>query len=192
MPESRPSRPTLDELSDDGRFASRHLGPREADRAAMLATLGYDDVDQLLDAVVPASIRLGRLAINASASRSFAHHSARQIDSAASSLTFSSPYFVFTYRTARRFHWSRGMPSGWPLARSAANSTPEPAARQNVRNVNGATSEIATFIAVQLKPQTSVMPISTHHRLLGRCSACPLLNAAPAPAATSGRGTPWN
>ena len=37
------NRPSFDELTDDGRFAGRHLGPREADRAAMLATLGYDD-----------------------------------------------------------------------------------------------------------------------------------------------------
>ena len=55
-----PVRPTLIELSDDGRFASRHIGPREADRRAMLAVLGDDTVDELLDEVVPASIRLDR------------------------------------------------------------------------------------------------------------------------------------
>jgi glycine dehydrogenase len=39
------------------RFATRHIGPEDAERAAMLATVGYDSVDALIDAVVPASIR---------------------------------------------------------------------------------------------------------------------------------------
>ncbi len=53
-------RPTLAELDDDGRFATRHIGPREGDRRAMLATLGFDAVDDLLDALVPSTIRLER------------------------------------------------------------------------------------------------------------------------------------
>jgi glycine dehydrogenase len=54
------TRPTLAELDDDGRFATRHIGPRESDRLAMLATLGFDDADELLDALVPSNIRLER------------------------------------------------------------------------------------------------------------------------------------
>jgi glycine dehydrogenase len=54
------TRPTLADLDDDGRFATRHIGPRESDRRAMLAALGFDDVDGLLDALVPSSIRLER------------------------------------------------------------------------------------------------------------------------------------
>ncbi|MBK7196793.1 MAG: aminomethyl-transferring glycine dehydrogenase [Myxococcales bacterium] len=41
-------------------FAPRHLGPRDADQAAMLATLGLASLAELADATVPASIRLGR------------------------------------------------------------------------------------------------------------------------------------
>jgi glycine dehydrogenase len=41
-------------------FAERHLGPREADAASMLATLGHPSLDGLIDAIVPRDIRLGR------------------------------------------------------------------------------------------------------------------------------------
>jgi glycine dehydrogenase len=39
-------------------FCDRHLGPREGDLAAMLAEVGYDSLDALIDATVPADIRL--------------------------------------------------------------------------------------------------------------------------------------
>jgi len=39
-------------------FTRRHLGPAEDDREQMLATLGYDSLDDLTDAAVPAAIRL--------------------------------------------------------------------------------------------------------------------------------------
>jgi glycine dehydrogenase len=38
-------------------FASRHIGPRPADRDAMLATLGVASLDALIDEVVPPHIR---------------------------------------------------------------------------------------------------------------------------------------
>jgi glycine dehydrogenase len=41
-------------------FAPRHLGPRDSDQVAMLAALGLKSLDELADATVPASIRLGR------------------------------------------------------------------------------------------------------------------------------------
>ena len=40
------------------RFASRHIGPRPDDIAAMARTIGYDSVDELIDAIVPECIRL--------------------------------------------------------------------------------------------------------------------------------------
>jgi glycine dehydrogenase len=43
-----------------GPFVSRHLGPREPDVAEMLRLLGYPSLDALIDAVVPATIRLGQ------------------------------------------------------------------------------------------------------------------------------------
>ena len=43
-----------------GPFVSRHLGPRDADVAEMLAVLGYPTLDALIDAVIPAAIRLRR------------------------------------------------------------------------------------------------------------------------------------
>ena len=39
-------------------FEARHLGPRSADVETMLDTVGYDSVDALIDAVVPAAIRM--------------------------------------------------------------------------------------------------------------------------------------
>ncbi|MFW5698333.1 MAG: aminomethyl-transferring glycine dehydrogenase [Planctomycetota bacterium] len=41
----------------DTSFIPRHLGPAEADRVAMLAELGYSDLDAFLAAVVPQSVR---------------------------------------------------------------------------------------------------------------------------------------
>ncbi len=41
-----------------GPFVARHLGPREADVAAMLEVLGYPSLDALIDAIVPEGIRL--------------------------------------------------------------------------------------------------------------------------------------
>ena len=54
-------RPMADEQSprDEVRttFADRHIGVSEPEQAAMLAELGYDSLDALVDAAVPASIR---------------------------------------------------------------------------------------------------------------------------------------
>lgn len=41
-------------------FADRHIGPRGTDTARMLEQLGYDSLDALVDAAVPASIRTDR------------------------------------------------------------------------------------------------------------------------------------
>ncbi len=41
-------------------FADRHIGPRSTDLARMLDRLGYDSLDALVDAAVPASIRTDR------------------------------------------------------------------------------------------------------------------------------------
>ncbi|HWE57992.1 MAG TPA: aminomethyl-transferring glycine dehydrogenase [Acidimicrobiales bacterium] len=38
-------------------FVDRHIGPSTADHLRMLETLGYSSIDELIDAVVPASIR---------------------------------------------------------------------------------------------------------------------------------------
>jgi glycine dehydrogenase len=43
--------------ADAESFLPRHIGPNEADIAAMLATLGYESLDALIDAAVPESIR---------------------------------------------------------------------------------------------------------------------------------------
>jgi glycine dehydrogenase len=47
-------------VSSPAAFVARHLGPRAADLPAMLETLGYSSLDALIDAVVPAGIRLHR------------------------------------------------------------------------------------------------------------------------------------
>jgi hypothetical protein len=41
-------------------FTPRHLGPSDADVGAMLKVLGYPSLDALIDATVPANIRMHR------------------------------------------------------------------------------------------------------------------------------------
>ncbi|TDE30024.1 aminomethyl-transferring glycine dehydrogenase [Actinomadura sp. 6K520] len=41
-------------------FADRHVGPSPAERARMLAAIGYSDAEALIDAAVPAAIRTSR------------------------------------------------------------------------------------------------------------------------------------
>ncbi len=48
---------TLTELGTEQEFIQRHIGPSAEEQQAMLATLGYDSLDALIAAVVPASIR---------------------------------------------------------------------------------------------------------------------------------------
>ena len=51
------TRPSLDDLFDPSEFRRRHLGDDGADRRRMLDTVGYADLDALLDAAVPEAIR---------------------------------------------------------------------------------------------------------------------------------------
>ena len=48
---------SLAALEQADAFVGRHIGPRDADVASMLETVGYDSLDALMDAAVPASIR---------------------------------------------------------------------------------------------------------------------------------------
>jgi glycine dehydrogenase len=51
---------SLDELEDHGGFIGRHVGPNADEQAQMLAALGLGSLDELIDRVVPASIRLDK------------------------------------------------------------------------------------------------------------------------------------
>ncbi|MDE1464513.1 aminomethyl-transferring glycine dehydrogenase [Spartinivicinus poritis] len=48
----------LQQLEQNDAFIQRHIGPDQADKQAMLATLGVDTLAQLIDQTVPQSIRL--------------------------------------------------------------------------------------------------------------------------------------
>ncbi|CAN5177269.1 aminomethyl-transferring glycine dehydrogenase [soil metagenome] len=50
--------PSLRDLEAQDAFIARHIGPDEADRRAMLETIGVADIGALVEAIVPASIRL--------------------------------------------------------------------------------------------------------------------------------------
>lgn len=41
-------------------FATRHIGPNERDTVTMLDALGFDNIDTLVDAIVPAAIRIDK------------------------------------------------------------------------------------------------------------------------------------
>ncbi len=47
----------MTKLDTQNEFIARHIGPRDADTAAMLQLLGYDSVDALTNAVIPESIK---------------------------------------------------------------------------------------------------------------------------------------
>ncbi|HEU4558074.1 MAG TPA: hypothetical protein VFS20_09500, partial [Longimicrobium sp.] len=47
-------------LTHTDTFVRRHIGPNGAEVAEMLETLGHGSLDELIDATVPASIRLNR------------------------------------------------------------------------------------------------------------------------------------
>ena len=47
----------MTKLDTQNEFIARHIGPRDADTAAMLELLGYDSVDALTNAVIPESIK---------------------------------------------------------------------------------------------------------------------------------------
>ena len=49
--------PSLADLDAAGVFAVRHIGPGAAERAAMLAPVGFDSLEELMDAAVPGAIR---------------------------------------------------------------------------------------------------------------------------------------
>ena len=56
----RTTAPASVALDDAGSFVPRHVGPTDADVAAMLATLGYPSLDALIDDTIPAGIRFRR------------------------------------------------------------------------------------------------------------------------------------
>src|ERR1700732_3044135 len=75
-PASSPSR----EKDRVDSFAHRHIGPNQAARAAMLAELGFANLDELIDATVPKNIRLeGALNLPEAKSESEALAALRQL-----------------------------------------------------------------------------------------------------------------
>jgi glycine cleavage system P protein (glycine dehydrogenase) len=55
---ARPQRPAADPAPPTDLFVHRHIGPREAEIQAMLETLGVGSLEALIDATIPASIRM--------------------------------------------------------------------------------------------------------------------------------------
>ena len=47
-------------LSTANEFVARHIGPRQAEEQAMLASLGFDSLQALSASVIPESIKIGR------------------------------------------------------------------------------------------------------------------------------------
>ncbi|MGI8899931.1 MAG: aminomethyl-transferring glycine dehydrogenase [Nocardioides sp.] len=72
----------LDQLDSASPFSQRHIGPDEQGRSTMLSVLGYASLEELMEAAVPGSIRLGAdLALPAAASESQAARELRAIAS---------------------------------------------------------------------------------------------------------------
>jgi len=49
--------PSLHDLEQHDGFIDRHIGPDDHEIAHMLKAVGYDSLDALVDAIVPATIR---------------------------------------------------------------------------------------------------------------------------------------
>ena len=76
-------------------FANRHLGPREADQAAMLTALGYASLDALANAAVPQAIRMqGDLQLPAAVSE---HEALREIAGLAAQNVVARAYLGLGY-----------------------------------------------------------------------------------------------
>ena len=58
MTDPATARPTLVDLEDAFSFRRRHIGPDSHEQATMLASLGFDTLDALVDACVPPGIRV--------------------------------------------------------------------------------------------------------------------------------------
>jgi glycine dehydrogenase len=72
--------PTLSELDTASAFADRHIGPGPEDRARMLAALGFESLDALMDAAVPGGIRsVDELGLPTAATEQQAARELRQI-----------------------------------------------------------------------------------------------------------------
>ena len=52
-----PQNPSLRELEQHDAFIARHIGPNDAEIAQMLRTVGFDSLEAMTDAIVPASIK---------------------------------------------------------------------------------------------------------------------------------------
>ncbi|MGB8633742.1 MAG: aminomethyl-transferring glycine dehydrogenase subunit GcvPA, partial [Rhodanobacteraceae bacterium] len=54
---SQNQRPTLEQLENHAAFVERHVGPNDSEIDQMLDMIGYDSLESMTDAIVPASIR---------------------------------------------------------------------------------------------------------------------------------------
>ena len=52
------TRKKLTELQSGANFIPRHIGPRDDDVATMLQTVGANSLDDLIDKVIPADLRM--------------------------------------------------------------------------------------------------------------------------------------
>ncbi len=72
--------PRLSDLESAQPFSARHIGPDDAGVGAMLATLGFDGLEALMDAAVPGAIRTaGALALPAAAGEDEAARALRDL-----------------------------------------------------------------------------------------------------------------
>ena len=86
---SIPSPRTLRQLEDRAEFVGRHIGPRDAEIQNMLAVLGLNSLDALVDQATPASIR-SQHPLDLAAARNEAHVLARLKHMAASNTVHHS------------------------------------------------------------------------------------------------------
>ena len=69
MPDERPEATPLNPLEDHGEFIRRHIGPDRQEIIKMLATVGADSLDELIESTLPSTI-LDRTPLDLSPARS--------------------------------------------------------------------------------------------------------------------------
>ena len=69
MPDERLETTPLNSLEDHGEFIRRHIGPDPAETAKMLAAIGANSLDELVESTLPSSI-LERTPLDLSPARS--------------------------------------------------------------------------------------------------------------------------
>lgn len=90
---------TFNDLFNQNAFVERHLGNKQDDEAKLLKTVGFDDLDSFIDAVVPKAVRLNK---NLDLPKAMSEHNAlAKLRAMADNITVAKSYIGQGYSPTR-------------------------------------------------------------------------------------------